>query len=89
MTIPQIAEKPISPIDYRYLNMDAEQFEENMVELVKSIGKGAKLVSAENFTANQILIAGGHKKFGKVDAIQLCRKLSGLDRFGNKLKDHP
>ena len=69
-------------IKYRYLNMDTEKFYPDGSTLIESVGKSGLHRAIPNYTNSQVLYAASNKHFEEIDAIQLCRKLSGLNRFG-------
>lgn len=80
-------------IEYRYLDMDKEVLYTTRGEYLQSLkdraGRATERCIA-NFAHGQVLYAGGVKvvndfgdTFGDHDAVQLCRRLSGLNRFGN------
>ena len=69
-------------INYRFLNMDNDTFYQEQSDLIDSIGSGGILRAIPNYRYNQVLYAVSKEHFTEVEAIQLCRKLSGLDRNG-------
>jgi hypothetical protein len=64
-----------TPIDYRYLNMDTNQFVPNYQELIKQVGPGAILRAASN-ELGQVLYAAGQTAFSQSSMVLTCRRLT-------------
>ncbi len=67
-----------TPIDYRFLNMDAKRFEPSELELNKAMGavRGGTFMVIPN-KDGQVLIAAGHgRERTFAAAIAMCRRLS-------------
>lgn len=74
-------------IEYIYLNMDTKEFKKDQIELIQSVPRGSLIRAIPNYKNNQVLIASSRKHFKEFEAIQLCRKLTGLDRFGQAIDE--
>jgi len=69
----------IKEIEYRYLNMDRERFEESAEALAEYFrGIGGLTRAIPNWQHDQVLYASGSKSFSKTEAIRLCKQLSGV-----------
>lgn len=66
-------------IEYRYLNIDTEQFVSSQSELALQVGPGSLLRAIPaDLKFNQVLIVGGKREYTEREAVYICRKLSGL-----------
>ena len=63
-------------LDYRFLNMDTEEFHDNQESLNESIGYPRMYRAIPNWQYGQVLVAGGVKTFSEFEAEWACRKLS-------------
>lgn len=70
------------PIDYRWLNLEAERFEDSRHRLDDALRVGHEgplyfraIVSPQR---SQVLIAGARRDFTDSEAIRMARRLSGL-----------
>ena len=70
--------KDNTPIEYMYLNMDTKEFADTQADLVKQLRPGSLLRALENYKYNQVLIAGGIKHFGIVEARMTSQRLTGV-----------
>lgn len=66
------------PIDYRFLNIDTEEFVSSQEELERQLGAHCLLRAIPNWEYNQVLIAGGRRDFSKSAAIITSRRISGV-----------
>lgn len=71
----------VDPIDYRFLNIDTEEFVPSQEELEKQLwsnGGSYLLRAIPNWKYNQVLFAGGRKDFSESTATIISRRISGV-----------
>ena len=64
----------VDMIDYRYLNLDTEQFVDSQEELVKQIGIGGTIANYLHYPKG-IFIAASKNPFTETDANLCCKRI--------------
>lgn len=67
-----------SVIDYRYFNIDRNEFVDSLSTLKKQLGKQYVLRAIPSYEHDQVLYAGSRNWFTERDAIIKCKKESGV-----------
>lgn len=67
-------------IDYKYLNLDDKVFYDTESELMASVKYYDKAYhkAIPNIQHNQVLITAGGKEVTDIEAIVICRRLTGI-----------
>jgi len=69
----------LTPLDYRYLNMDEKKFYPSAEKLLESLqGKMCMSKTLTDYEHNQVLYAAGSQPFGRTEARMTCQQLTGV-----------
>lgn len=64
-----------TPIDYRYLNLDTQEFVSNLESLLEQFGSGATLRTFMHVPSGQILYAASASSFEECLVRLVCRRI--------------